>query len=77
MRKELVKNPELLKKFENSFIRAEGRLPFDKSLKLFTSMWNEGLALGVLPPKEPLEGIDTDIKIAKVLNSCLKGSYPK
>ena len=35
-------------------------------------MWEEGINLGVLPPKEPMEGIATDIKIAAVLNSCLK-----
>ena len=35
-------------------------------------MWEEGIKLGVLPPKKPLEGIETDIKIAAVLNSCLK-----
>jgi len=37
-------------------------------------MWNEGVMLGVLPPKNPLEGIEVDIKVAKVLNSCLKKS---
>jgi len=26
-------------------------------------MWKEGVSLGVLPPKDPLEGIDVDIKI--------------
>lgn len=70
----MVKNSELLKRFEDSFIKDEGRLPFDKSIKLFASMWNEGVKLGVLPPKDPLEGIEVDIKIAKVLNSCLKKS---
>jgi hypothetical protein len=73
----MIKNSELLKKFENSLIRDEGKLPFQQSIKLFTSMWNEGVKLGVLPPKEPLEGIDVDIKIAKVLNSCLKSSCAK
>lgn len=73
----MIKNPELFKKFENSLTRDEGRLPFDQSIKLFTSMWNEGVRLGVLPPKEPLEGIEIDIKIAKVLNSCLKKSSPE
>ena len=73
----MIKNQELLKKFENSLVRDEGKLPFHQSIKLFTSMWNEGVKLGVLPPKEPLEGIDVDIKIAKVLNSCLKSSSPE
>ncbi|MBW1701667.1 MAG: hypothetical protein JRJ69_05100 [Deltaproteobacteria bacterium] len=73
----MIKNPGLLKKFEDGFIRDEGRLPFEQAIKLFTDMWIEGLSLGVLPPEEPLEGIDVDIKIAKVLNSCLKSSFPE
>ena len=32
------------------------------------------MRLGVLPLKEPLDGIDVDIRIAKALNSCLKKS---
>jgi len=35
-------------------------------------MWEEGISLGVLPPKHPLEGIEVDIKIARIIN-CLKG----
>lgn len=73
----MIKDPALFKKFEDSFIRKEGKLPFDRSLKLFTSMWDEGLKLGVLPPKDPLEGIDVDIRIAKVLNSCSKKPFPE
>lgn len=71
----MIKNPELLKKFEDSFIRDEA-LSFHQAVKLFTAMWNEGVKLGVLPPKEPLEGIEIDIRIARVLNSCLKNSFP-
>ncbi len=73
----MVKNPEVLQKFKNTLYKSEGPFPFIHSLKIFTSMWNQGLKLGVLPPKEPLEGIETDIKIAGVLNSCLKSSCQK
>jgi hypothetical protein len=73
----MVKNPERLQKFKNAFYRDEGPLPFLHSLKIFTSLWNQGLTLGILPPKDPLEGIETDIKIAGVLNSCLKSSCQK
>ena len=68
----MIKNPKILKNFEDSFISNEGKLPFDRASKLFTSMWNEALKLGVLPSKDPWEGIDVVIRIAKVLNSCSK-----
>jgi len=73
----MIKNPALFKKFEDSLIRDEGKLTFGQSIKLFTYMWDEGLKLGVFPPKEPLEGIEVDIRVAKALNSCLKKSFPK
>jgi len=73
----MVKNEKLLQEFMNTLSRKEGPLPFPQALKLFTSMWLEGVRLGILPPKTPLEGIETDIKIAGVLNSCLKNCSQK
>lgn len=72
-----MKNPTLFKKFEDDFIRDDGKLTFESAIKLFTYMWNEALNLGVFPPKDPLEGIEVDIRIAKTLNSCLKKSFPR
>jgi hypothetical protein len=70
----MIKNPEILKKFEEDFIRNKGGLSYNQSIQIFTDMWSEGVRLGILPPKDTLEGIDVDIKVAKVLNSCLKKS---
>ncbi|MBI3814841.1 MAG: hypothetical protein HY279_10330 [Nitrospinae bacterium] len=70
----MIKNPELLKKFEDNFVQDKGRLSYNQSIRIFTDMWNEGVKLGVLPLKDPLEGIDVDIKVARILNSCLKKS---
>lgn len=72
----MIKNTAALRELENSLIRKEGRLPFKKAVKIFTQMWSEAVRLAVLPPKEPLEGIEIDIRIAKALNSCLKKSSP-
>jgi hypothetical protein len=65
----MIKNRRILDDFEKSQIRKE-RLTYRKSLKLVESLWKEGMALGVLPPKDPLEGIETDIKLARILNRC-------
>jgi hypothetical protein len=73
----MIKYPEVLQEFEDDFIRHDGKLSFDTAIKLFTSMWNEAANLGVFPPKDPLEGIQVDIRIAKTLNSCLKQSSPR
>lgn len=72
----MITNPEKLKKFEDDLIRNEPVISHDRSLNLMTSMWEEGVLLGVLPPDDPLEGINTDIRIAQLLNSCLIESSP-
>lgn len=70
----MVKHPEILKKFEDDFARKEGRIPYSRAMKIFTSLWQEGKTLGVFPGKNPLAGIEVDIRLAKVLNSCSKKS---
>jgi len=70
----MIKNAKTLKEMEDAILKKEGRLPFSYSMRVFESLWHEGVKLGVLPPRDPLEGIELDIKIAKILNSCLKKS---
>ncbi|MEK6546615.1 MAG: hypothetical protein AABZ28_08810 [Nitrospinota bacterium] len=73
----MIKNSQRLKELEDAIIKREGNLPFRYSMRVFESLWDEGIKLGVLPPHNPMEGIEVDIKIAKTLNSCLKKSLPK
>jgi len=47
-----------------------------ESLRIYEAMWKEAVALGVLPLADPLEGIEADIELARVLN-CLKKSLPE
>lgn len=73
----MIRNNQFLQKFYDRHHKNEGPLPFLHALKLFTAMWRQGVSLGVLPPEDPMEGIEIDIKIARVLNSCSKSSCPK
>lgn len=72
----MITNPEIVKKFEDNFIKKE-RLSYQQSLDIVESLWAEGVALGILPPKEHSSGIDIDIKIASILNSCSEKSCQK
>jgi hypothetical protein len=67
----MIKNTETLRKFESKFISGQGSISYGQSRKLFAAMWKEGVTLGVLPPADPLAGIEVDIRIARILNSCL------
>lgn len=68
----MIKNSHILKEFEDSFARREGPIPPRKALDIFSSMWKEAMSLGIIPFKDPLAGIEIDIKVARILNSCLK-----
>jgi hypothetical protein len=72
----MIKNKEILRKFEDSLMINEGKVHFNQAVNLFTAMWKEAVKFGVLPLKTPLEGIEVDIRIAKALNSCSKKSSP-
>ncbi|MCD6318555.1 hypothetical protein J7M02_05760 [Candidatus Aerophobetes bacterium] len=68
----MIKNPDILEQLETEVIKKDN-LSFKQALSIFEAMWKEGVSLGVLPPKDPLEGIDVDIRVARILN-CLKKS---
>lgn len=57
-----------LEKHENEW-RRKSALDFKRNRALFESMYQEALVLGVLPDDHPLEGIEVDIRIARILNS--------
>ncbi|MBW1956754.1 MAG: hypothetical protein JRI76_12850 [Deltaproteobacteria bacterium] len=63
----MIKDPETLAEFERECLRRDQTDYFD-SLRLFEEMWKEGVFLGVLPLKDPLEGIEVDLRIARILN---------
>jgi hypothetical protein len=67
----MVKDSKYLKKFEEKWI-ARQKLSHEDALKILDSMWEEGISLGVFPPKNPMEGFEVDWQIARILNSCSK-----
>ncbi len=71
----MIKSTRALEKFEADFVSgriAEGKLSRRAARKIFEGMWREAVALGLIPSENPLEGIETDIRIARTLNSCSK-----
>jgi hypothetical protein len=66
----MIKNPEMLQQFEDQFISGQGRVSHAQARKLLAALWQEGVMLGVLPPADPMTGIEVDIRVARILNSC-------
>ena len=63
----MIKDVEYLAAFEREYTASQPN-DLEKNLELFEAMWQEAKALGVIPLKDPLEGIEVDIRIAKILN---------
>jgi hypothetical protein len=63
----MIMNDEF-RKFEIEFVRKE-RVDIEKNFRLVEALYREAVTLGVLPPKNPLDGIEVDLKIAKAVNS--------
>jgi transcriptional regulator with XRE-family HTH domain len=61
------KKSDLLK-FELNRLRKE-KVDIGRNFRIVDALYNEAVALGTLPLKNPLDGIEVDLKIAKVVNS--------
>jgi len=73
----MIKNAHVFEAWEKEWKKKEGKLPYSKAIRIIEALWQEGVRLGTLPPEDPLEGIETDIKVARILNGCLKKSLKK
>jgi hypothetical protein len=54
-------------KFEKERIRAD-KVDLSKNFAILDALYKEAVTLGVFPPKDPLEGLDVVLKIARVVN---------
>lgn len=64
----MITDPKKLREFEQKFLKRD-KTSIDQKFRLLNAMFKEACALRVFPLKDPLEGLETDIKIAKVVNS--------
>ena len=68
----MIKNPLKLKEFYRESFRKE-KLSYKKALAIFEALRHEAVSLGKFNSKNILEGIEVNIKLAKILNS--KGNF--
>lgn len=57
-----------LQKFEKELSR-KTRTDVAKNFRIAEALYREAVALGVFPPKNRLEGLEIDIKIARAVNA--------
>ncbi len=63
----MIKNYEILRSFELEYLKKE-KITIKEKFKILNEMFKFAKRLGVFD-KNPLEGIEKDIKLAKVINS--------
>jgi hypothetical protein len=65
---EMITNRSEVEEFEKELLRKE-KVDFTKNLSIVNAMYNEAVALGVIPMKNPLDGLEVDIRVARVVNN--------
>jgi hypothetical protein len=63
----MIKDDEVLRRFERDLIRKES-VDISENFRIVEALYREAVALGVFPPKDPLEGIEVDIRVARAVN---------
>ncbi|HLD36670.1 MAG TPA: hypothetical protein VJC37_08095 [Planctomycetota bacterium] len=71
----MIKNAKILERFEREQISTE-RLGYARKLLIFDALWDEYRRLNRNRIDNPLDGIASRIRIARILNSA-KGSRPR
>jgi len=63
----MIRRPDLVEAFENELAAREPP-DYARNLKIFEALMQEARRLGVWPPADPLEGIEVDLRLARILN---------
>ncbi len=63
----MIRNKEYLEEFENQLLMGE-TLDLERNLEIYEALWREAVELGVFPLKDPLDGVEDDIRLARMLN---------
>ncbi len=64
----MIVNTAVFEKFEREQIK-KTKPDYFKSLRIFEALWKEAENIGALPLKNPLDDMEADFKMARILNS--------
>ena len=64
----MIRDPKRWRQFEAAWQRrAEADL--EANLRVFHTLLRHARSLGVWPPKDPLEGLEVDLRLARMVNT--------
>jgi hypothetical protein len=64
----MITNYPAYAQFERDLIKGQ-QVDIAQNFRIVDALYDEAVALGIFPLKDPLEGLDTILTIAKVVNS--------
>lgn len=64
----MIKNKILFEQFEQELVK-KNKPDYHQNMEIFEGMYKEAVYLNAIPLKDPLDGLEVDIKIARVINS--------
>jgi hypothetical protein len=67
----MIINCRKIRDFEKELLKKE-KINIKRNFMIVDALYKEAVTLGALPLKDPLEGIDIDIKIAWAVNNVSK-----
>jgi hypothetical protein len=62
------KPTDVFREFEDRLV-AESKPDFARNLQMIEAMYQHAVLLGAFPPKDPWDGFEVKVRMAKVLNS--------
>jgi hypothetical protein len=69
----MITNHGKVQKFEKEYLKRT-KLNIKQNFEIAEALYREAVALGAIPMKDPLDGIEVDIKIARMVNSVSKSA---
>jgi hypothetical protein len=64
----MVRNKKKLNKFYQALLRKEN-MSYRQALRIYEALHKEAVSLGIINSKNILDGLETDIKVAKTINT--------
>ena len=69
----MIANPKKLQEFEKKLLKKE-KVDIMQNFRIVEALYREAIALHAIPVNDPLDGLEIDIKIARVVNSVSKST---
>ncbi len=69
----LITNPKKLLEFKKKLLKKE-KVDIMQNFRIVEVMYREAVTLRAIPMEDPLDGLEIDIKIARVVNNVSKSA---